>query len=359
MLLRHERQLGYAVAGIQTVLFSVGFVVGSAAYPKLVRHVGRHRTGLAESVVLSAGVLLFVADVELVVVSLGSFVAGIGGAGMVTAASATLAGAGSIQGMARLSLANAAGSLASMLALLVIGISVAANVGWRLALVAVVPSLIILELWNRSRGRTAATPPIVEPDGRMPRLYWQSVLGLTLLIAAESCLGLWGPDLIASRTGAPPAERTAALALLFGGLAVGRLIAARSLQVVPVDSLFTAGVVLAIACFLVLWSSTDPSTVLIALFLLGAALSLNLPFGQSRAVLVSGGRADRASAGVFLSLGLAGLGVPFLLAVLADQVGVHNAFLIVPALLAGGFVTMRLGRQRAATGPEPVSCTAR
>lgn len=346
VLLRHERQLDYAVAGFQTVLFSLGVVAGSAAYPRLMRNLGSYRTGLVAAGALGIGVVLFVADADMLVVSLGSLVAGIGAASIVSAASSSLADTGSVAGMARLSLANAAGSLASMLALLTVSASVAANLGWRLPLLAIVPLLITLQVWDRHQRKLTAPVPIVGLSQPMPTTYRLTLLALTLLVAAEMCLGLWGPELIASQTGAAMAERTAALAALFAGSAVGRTIAARAIRVLRVDSLFTALNAMALASFGVLWVSTDPWIVLLSLFLLGATLSLNLPMGQSRAVLVSGGHADQASAGVFLALGLAGLLVPFLLAVLADQVGIHAAFLVVPILLVSGFLTMRLAAQR-------------
>ncbi|MGI8515583.1 MAG: MFS transporter [Acidimicrobiia bacterium] len=346
VLLRYERQLDYAVAGIQTVLFSLGVVAGSAAYPRLLRSAGIYRTGLAAAAALGVGVVLFAADADMLVVSLGSFLAGIGAAAVIAAASSSLADAGSVEGMARLSLANAAGSLASMLALLTVSASVAANLGWRLPLVAIVPALIALQIWDRHRRTLPLSVPGVGPSQRMPKTYRLTVLAVTLLVAAEMCFGLWGPDLVASLTGAAAAERTAALAALFAGSAVGRLIAAKAIRLFRADSLFRASNAIALASFGILWTSTDSGIVLLSLFLLGATLSFNLPFGQARAVLASGGRADQASAGVFFALGLAGLSVPFILAVLADSIGIRDAFLVVPLLLISGFLTMRRATQR-------------
>ena len=82
------------------------------------------------------------------------------------------------------------------------------------------------------------------------------------------------------------------------------------------------------------------------LLVCGLGVALYYPLGLARAIAASDGRPDLASARVGLGAALASGGGPFVLGALADDVGIHGALLVVPALLVIAAVGIRLGPSR-------------
>ena len=66
------------------------------------------------------------------------------------------------------------------------------------------------------------------------------------------------------------------------------------------------------------------------------------PISLARAIAAAGGRSDLASARATLGSGLAIGMAPFVLGLLADARGVHAAYMLVPALLVGVWLTSTL-----------------
>jgi fucose permease len=79
----------------------------------------------------------------------------------------------------------------------------------------------------------------------------------------------------------------------------------------------------------------------VGLFVTGLGVSLHYPLGIARALAASGGRRDQAAARASLGVGLAVGAAPFTLGAVADRVGTHAAFLVVPALLAAAAASVR------------------
>jgi fucose permease len=85
--------------------------------------------------------------------------------------------------------------------------------------------------------------------------------------------------------------------------------------------------------FAAFWASTAPMAALTGLVVVGLGIALQYPLGTVRAVAASGGRPDRAAGRLSVAAGLASGIAPFALGALADSIGTHAAFLLVPALL--------------------------
>ena len=101
---------------------------------------------------------------------------------------------------------------------------------------------------------------------------------------------------------------------------------------------------MAVAGFAVFWMSTEAIPALVGLFIAGLGISLQFPLGIALAIATSEGLPDRATARSGIAAGLAIGGGPFVLGALADLVGVHSAFLLVPVLLALAALFVRLAR---------------
>ncbi|WP_460370612.1 MFS transporter, partial [Actinocorallia lasiicapitis] len=88
------------------------------------------------------------------------------------------------------------------------------------------------------------------------------------------------------------------------------------------------------AGWLLFWSATTPLLGYLGLVLSGLGVSLHFPMCVALLIGASGGRPDAASARASLFAGV-GVGAgPFALGALADGFGSHQAFLVVPVLVA-------------------------
>jgi MFS family permease len=92
--------------------------------------------------------------------------------------------------------------------------------------------------------------------------------------------------------------------------------------------------------------------ILIGLFIVGLGISVQFPLGMARIMRASAGQADKAAGIASSGVGVAGMIIPFVLAVLADSIGVHYAFLIVPALIAASVIALRMRPVPAAVEPK-------
>ena len=83
----------------------------------------------------------------------------------------------------------------------------------------------------------------------------------------------------------------------------------------------------------------------------GIGISVQTPLGIARAIQVSDGLTDRASALALVFASVAVASAPIALGVLADHIGFHLAFLMVPVFL-GIALTILLVRPVRAPGAE-------
>jgi fucose permease len=127
-------------------------------------------------------------------------------------------------------------------------------------------------------------------------------------------------------------------------MAVGRVGGSAVVGRFEPDRVLMGTMALSIAGFAVAWFSSSPVPMLVGFAITGLGLGLQSPLAISRAVLASGGQVDRGAGLSSVAAGTASGIAPFVLAAVADAIGVHLAFLIVPALLATGIALVAAGR---------------
>ena len=117
------------------------------------------------------------------------------------------------------------------------------------------------------------------------------------------------------------------------------MLSTRDPETVMIGALVIAGVGFSLA-----WVATSAALILIGFAVAGLGIGLLWPLGISRAIRASAGRNDRASALASVAAALASGIAPFALGALADRVGVHTAFLIVPTLIIAAIVLIHFAR---------------
>src|SRR5690606_473606 len=191
----------------------------------------------------------------------------------------------------------------------------------------------------------AAAVRLVTP-ARLPTPYWLAWALLAATGSVEVCASLWAAEVLRGRAGMDAGGAAAALSAIVAGMFVGRLVGSRlALRMGPVPLMLRA-LALSGAGFALFWLATVPWLAVLGLLVLGLGNAMHYPLGISLALRAAPGQEDRAAARASYGMALAFGVSPFVLGAVADGVGAHRAFLVVPVFLAlaAGLVTP-LGRR--------------
>src|SRR5258705_7670419 len=132
---------------------------------------------------------------------------------------------------------------------------------------------------------------------------------------------------------------------MIGGLVICRLVAGRLLLICRQTRMLLVALGVCLGGFAVFWSATVPWLALGGLFICGLGVGLHYPLGIGLALAHSDGQPDLAAARASFAVGISFAVAPFALGALADAIGPHTAFLLVPLFLALSAVAMvRLDR---------------
>jgi len=338
-LLRDEQGVSLRVASLHGTGIAIGALAGGALFPVLARRYGRGTAMWTGMLGLGAGVaiLCLAHPVWLTVgatVAIATF-----GIVVVSGVTASLADKHGPAGPAAIAEANAVCAGMGVLAPLVIGLTVQAELSWRPGLAVVVGLIVALALVAFFSGvrlpsgdRVLATEPGARE--RLPGRYWVAWVLMCVTGSVEVCLSLWAVEVLRGHAGMATAPAAAAVSGVVGGMFLGRWIGSRiALRVAPAPFLYVA-LGISVAGFAVFWLATDGWLATFGLLVLGLGNAMHYPLGIAIALRTAPGRGDlaaaRASYGIAVCFGLA----PVALGAIADDLGPHPAFLLVPALLA-------------------------
>ncbi|RKN43455.1 MFS transporter [Micromonospora endolithica] len=382
-LLRDEQGTSAAVAGLHSTGIAVGALLGGALFAPLARRVGRARaiwTGLAG---VAAGVTAFGTLRPLPATIAAVAVVATFGMMVISGVSVVLTAHHGPAAPAALTEANAACAGLGILAPVVIGASVAAGWGWRPVMAVEVGLIALVALAFRVRrpqaDPAAAAPgaPLVAPASapvptraapanpvlgrdpsytpgvnkgpflsqRLPVAYWIAWTLMAVTGSIEVCLSLWTADVLRDHAGLDAGAASASVAAIVGGMFVGRLVGGRfALRYRPIP-LLLAALGLSLAGFTVFWTATVGWLAVLGLVVLGLGNALHYPLAISIALAVAGPATDKAAGWSAYSMGV-GFGIaPVALGWVADGVGPHLAFLLLPGFIAvAAALAARLGR---------------
>jgi len=348
-LLRDDHGYTRTVASLHGTAMAVGSITMGLLGVTVVRRIGRGPMLRLGSVTLSAGLLVYTGFSPLALTLLGVFVASMGGTMIMVGINAFLPDRHGAAGPRAMSEAHAFGATMGLLGPLAVGAGVALGWGWRPGLLVTILGLLVLEIVRGRRTEefdSAHGHPDDEPGhaprGPLPRLFWFALLVLATCAGTEFSLTLWGSDLLRDRAGLGGAAAAAALVTIVGGLAVGRVAGAPLVSRFDPDVVLMSTLALTIVGFTVAWLSSSAVPMLVGFTITGMGLGLQSPLAIGRAVIAAAGQADRGAGLTSVTIGIASGLAPFALAAVADHVGVHTAFLIVPVLMALGIVLVRL-----------------
>lgn len=355
-LLRDEQGTTAVVSGFHATVFAVAGIFAALFATRLVNRFGRSR-------VIFMAILGFAIGLSGYLLPLGPAVT-LPSIGLTSMCSATLLICFSAflldhhraAGPSALTQANALAALSGVIAPLAIGVGAATLLGWRFGIVIVVVMLIFAEVLGRRPLRrifdgTRTRDDHSTPWRALPRRMWWSVFLVAMFSAVEMTTFIWAADLLRDRGDAAPALAAALVAAVAVGMLLGRVVGARLAQSRAIDGLLTASGLIALAGFVLAWVSEELWVIATGLFVVGVGLALNWPLGIARAVQASGGWSTEATSLASLAGGIALAIVPLTLGALAQVIGIHSAFLLLPALLALALGVLRL---RPLAPPQPL-----
>jgi predicted MFS family arabinose efflux permease len=352
-LLRAEQGTSRTVAALHGTMLAVGAVLAGVLVVALTRRLGRRTVIAAGTATVGVGAALLVSGGGLEVTLPGALLAGTGGSTALNATSPALAEHHGPAGAAAISEGNAAAAAVGVAAPLAVGASVAAGWGWRPGLgVVVVLAAVAAALVHRlpiERALGSGAPRGPRGGGRAPLggAFWALLGVLSVGVGVEFGTTFWAGDLLQVRLGAAPGQATAAVTGFVAGMAGGRLLAGRLALRVSAPRLVAGALVTAAVGWLLLWTATALVVAVAGLVVCGLGVALLFPLSVAMLIDASRGRGDVASGAGSAAAGCAiGLS-PFVLGALADAVGPHRGFLLVPALLAVAAVLLAVSRRAA------------
>ncbi len=160
-------------------------------------------------------------------------------------------------------------------------------------------------------------------------------------VAIEFSFVFWGATLVAERTGATLSDAVSLAAFFLLGMLSGR--GALALGVggrIPSRVLLGAAVLLAGAGAGLMWLSADRALAAVGLLIGGAGTGVLYPVGVTAAVARAPGASLAASTRLALASGSAVLAAPLALGLISDWIGVVAGWLLVPGLVAAGFLVL-------------------
>ena len=339
LLLRDETGMTRTVSSFHSSAIAVGVflvgIIGAAVTERL----GRART-VAIGAACAATGISFVAFGGAPARSIaGAFVLGLGGSLLLNGIASFLTEHHGSLAAHALGEQNGIGVTAGLLAPMALGALVSAGINWRFALM-MSPLLFLAAQFLRGPSGTLNTGMHQHENTstRLPSAYWWTWVILTLCIGVEFSFVMWAGDVLRDQSDASVSLAAASLTAVAGGMAGGRFLIGALLRRMSLERLFRIALVLPLVMWVPMWMSHNSTVILLAMVTIGFGLGFQYPLCFSRMVAAADGLTDRAAARSSLASGLAIGLAPLGLGALADAVGLHTAFIAVPAMLGAALV---------------------
>ena len=138
---------------------------------------------------------------------------------------------------------------------------------------------------------------------------------------------------------------------------VGRTGGSSLVRYVAPERLLPIALAVTILGFLLYWTTSQAPLAIAGVFVLGLGVVLLYPLTLGFAIDASGDRGDVASARFMLAVGLAIVSTPVLLGALADEVGLRQAHLMVPGLVALALICFMVAQALGRSSVAPARCS--
>ncbi|MEN0129503.1 MAG: MFS transporter [Brevundimonas sp.] len=377
-LLADDFDISLAQAGLHGTAMAAGGIGAAFAAPRLVRRYGRRAALLVACGGVIVGTAALVAAPSLPWSLSAVLVLALGGNMAISASQPGLALHHGAAASAAVTEANGVGSSIGLIGPLAVGLTVAIGWGWRPAVaVTIAIAAATAVLVSRQPVGGAMTPPahqgdtltageplligsvealavaVVDPTdphddtddrralNRLPA--WCFLASVVAAIALEMTTTYWSTDLVREQTGAGAGIATATTAGLVAGMSAVRFVMGPLSLRIPPALILVAGFLVSIGGWAILWTATATGVAIAGLVVVGIGYGVQYPMSITLLIGTAPRAGDAAQARATLA-GAVAVGIaPFALGALADAVGIHSAFAVVPVLAVLGAVVAGAG----------------
>lgn len=334
--LRDELQMNYTITGLHLTAFALGMLLIGLVGERVIAHFGRYYSFWGGLFGMAIGAVLIIFTWHPFVSMAGMFVMGFIGTILLTTLQSSVADYHGENGTIGLTESNVVAVIFAAVGPQIIAFGEQTDgLGWRFAWwTMVLFGLGLFAVFGR-----VAFPAPVEPAERtrtaqpLPLSFWLYWAVVVFSIALEWSLIYWGADFLQNVALLPATQASSLMSLFFVAMIIGRIVGGRLVQRYDASVFLWVAIFTFALGFSIFWLVPYPMARVVGLFIAGFGSANLYPLTLSIAIKVSGSQADKASSRVVFGIGLSIVVFPQVLGGLADQVGIWNAFGIVPVLL--------------------------
>jgi predicted MFS family arabinose efflux permease len=342
-LLRHDEHVSRAIGGLHGTALAAGAVIAGMLNAWLVAKAGRGSVLRGGLLGVAVGIVVIVSTRSLPLTLLGALIAGTSGSLLVNVHATLLIDRHKLGGAAAISEANALAAGFGALAPAVLGGLQVLGPGWRFGMLVGAVGAVVVTIVGRRvdvpRSAEEPAPATGEPV-RLPRRFWVAWCVLVLCVAIEFSMTIWSSDLLRQRMGLSAGAAAACVTAIPAGMCAGRIVGSRLALGRDIETLLLSSLAVTLAGFALFWAVPVTAFALLGLFVVGLGIAMQYPLSISRVIARSQGQPDIATARASVGAGFAVGGGPFVLGWLADSIGTHRAFLLVPGMLIGAAILL-------------------
>lgn len=339
-LLREDQGTSLSVAGLHGTAMGVAAIIAGWLNSKMVHRFGRSNSTWIGLIIFSIGIVFFVFSPPVQLTLLATLIAGFGISVVINNVNTAGSHAFAERSHTAVAQINAVAIAGFVTGNFIIGTT--ANIirdQWRVGLLITIPFILGMFIYGRKYQPDSHIPDESGPQrGKLSRGFWISFTGFFISISAEFATSFWSASLISDRTDASSAISTLAVIAFGTGVGTGRWYAGRLLKRFHADEQLKIALALQFVAFGLFWSSHILVFSLLTLFFVGLGISVQFPLFTLRMVAFSEGRPDLSIGKSSIAAGIAIASSPLLLGILGDNFGISRAYIMVPVLIASGFI---------------------
>lgn len=229
---------------------------------------------------------------------------------------------------------------------MVMGLCLALGLGWRTVLLTGAAFGIALIVLFRSIAIPAAHSATArqKTGARLPPAFWAYWVLFFCSIATEFSILLWAPAYLERVVGFTAQNAATAAAGFFLGVLIGRIVLRAIVRHIDPRHILLVAYLIGFAGFALYWAIGTPAFAIAGVFILGLCVAPHYPLTMALGLGAARGANDAGATRMVLAFGLAFLAAPWALGALADRVGLGQAHLTIPVLLAGAVVSLLTAR---------------
>jgi len=344
--LREELGLSYTIASLHFSAFAIGMILAGLVGDRVVRRYGRMKIFWSGAAGLAAGaVALTLVHSPIQTVGSVLLMGGVGSLVLVLIPAILSDRHGENRAIAIVE-ANTLSAATGAMAGLLIGLSEQTPAGWRGALLLslAIPLFLVIRFGRVSLPAAQRIGARRHAGTRLPLAYWAFWLGVVLVVGTEFSLIFWGADYLVT-AGLSTSVAATTVSLFLWGMVAGRVTGRQIARWMPAEQLLLLALGVSGGGFIVYWLAPAVPVVVLGLFVAGLGVANLYPLIVALALGAAPGQSNEAGARLTFASGTAILAAPLLLGALADAVGIHLAYGVVPIFLLGALIASHLGRR--------------